>query len=96
MADLNIIVTRDRESNVERFASIALWACGIAGTATIIKLAALLIGIEPARDATDSASIRSGMSLYTDYGTGCQYLGRDGALTPRLGADGKQVCGARQ
>lgn len=35
----------------------------------------------------------SGLRPRTDYGTGCQYLEtRDGAITPRLGRDGKQVC----
>lgn len=37
---------------------------------------------------------RSGMRLYTDHKTGCQYLraGLFSGLTPRLGADGKQIC----
>ncbi|MBZ9649414.1 hypothetical protein K9B33_17910 [Sphingobium sp. 3R8] len=49
----------------------------------------------PARDATDPPSgPRSGMRLRTDNGTGCQYLEtKGGALSPRLGSDGKQVCG---
>lgn len=34
----------------------------------------------------------SGMRVYEDEETGCQYLGRDGALTPRLDAEGKQIC----
>jgi len=36
------------------------------------------------------------MLVYTDSGTGCQYLRPNstnpGGLTPRMGADGKQVC----
>ena len=45
------------------------------------------------RDNTDSREKRSGMSLFTDHGTGCQYLSRTfGGLTPRMGADGQQVC----
>lgn len=42
---------------------------------------------------------RSGLQPYTDHGTGCQYL-RAGsmfggsALTPRLDATGKPMCGA--
>ena len=47
-------------------------------------------------DATDDAQngIRSKMALYTDYGTGCQYLAtRSGHLTPRLDKDGKHMCG---
>lgn len=37
---------------------------------------------------------RSGMRLYTDHKTGCQYISPSifGGLTPRLGADGKQIC----
>jgi hypothetical protein len=53
------------------------------------------VGIGHAYDDTDSKALneRSGVLLRTDYGTGCQYLeGGRGGLTPRLGADGKQVC----
>lgn len=45
------------------------------------------------RDSTDSPSHRSGMRPRTDYGTGCQYLETSkGHLTPRMGADGRQIC----
>lgn len=48
------------------------------------------------RDDTDSETERSGFSLLTDYGTGCQYLGKTwfgvGPVIPRMGPDGKQVC----
>jgi hypothetical protein len=43
------------------------------------------------KDDTDSPNDfkRSGLFLYTDYGTGVQYLGnRHGGLTPRLNKDG--------
>lgn len=46
-------------------------------------------------DTDDTINGRpSGLTLYTDFGTGCQYLAlsRDGALTPRLGADGRALC----
>lgn len=44
------------------------------------------------RDDTDGKD-RSGLLLYTDYGTGCQYVGTmTGGLTPRLDKDGKIVC----
>lgn len=45
-------------------------------------------------DDTDNVDTgkRSGMGLYTDHGTGCQYLGRSGSLTPRLNKDGKHIC----
>ncbi len=36
---------------------------------------------------------RSGLSLYTDHKTGCQYFGKVfGPPTPRLDSMGKQVC----
>jgi len=34
----------------------------------------------------------SGLMLYTDYGTGLQYLGNPlGGITPRMDADGKHM-----
>lgn len=50
---------------------------------------------EAAWDVTDDfrGGHRSGMRLFVDHGTGCQYLGTMlGSLTPRMGADGRQVC----
>lgn len=45
------------------------------------------------KDATDLEETRSGLLLYTDYGTGCQYLATTaGSLTPRLDKDGNIVC----
>lgn len=55
----------------------------------VIGLASLVFGL--GRDDTDPADGRSGMSLLTDAGTGCQYLARSGGLTPRLDASGKQM-----
>ena len=45
-------------------------------------------------DSTDKSNKhRSGVTLITDYGTGCQYLETNfGGITPRLNADGTQVC----
>lgn len=37
---------------------------------------------------------RSGINPYRDAETGCEYLGRGGALTPRLDATGKHICRA--
>lgn len=45
-------------------------------------------------DATDNADsrVRSGMALYTDHGTGCEYLGNPrGGITPRLDVDGRHM-----
>jgi hypothetical protein len=62
----------------------------------ILALVAALAGCSGGhRDDSDPANGRSGLAIYTDNLTGCQYLqaGGDRALTPRMGADGKQICG---
>lgn len=47
----------------------------------------------PARDDSDPPDGHSGMTIYTDHLTGCQYLKKGGSsLTPRLDRDGKQIC----
>lgn len=44
------------------------------------------------RDDTDGLT-RSGLALYTDTATGCQYLSANGSgITPRMDKDGYQVC----
>lgn len=43
-------------------------------------------------DETDPPGGRSGMDLLTDHGTGCQYLYRRGAITPRMDANGRHMC----
>lgn len=46
------------------------------------------------RDNTDTpVGRRSGLGLYVDHLTGCQYLGRSGALTVRLDESGRPMCG---
>ena len=44
-------------------------------------------------DDTDPPGGRSGLVLYTDHLTGCQYLARpfSGALTPRLDGRGRHL-----
>lgn len=46
----------------------------------------------PRDDSDPRTGGRSGLSVFTDYLTGCQYLGLRGTLTPRLDKNGKQVC----
>lgn len=69
------------------------------GTILLILLIVLvLVPILSPYDDTDDRENRqrSGMYLFTDHGTGCQYLGRIlGGLVPRLDQDGKQVCRAK-
>ncbi len=51
-----------------------------------------------ARDDSDPPRGHSGLVVLTDSLTGCQYLALEDpwhtgvALTPRMGADGRQVC----
>lgn len=52
---------------------------------------ALRIGWSPTDDKVREKS--SGLVLYTDYGTGVQYVGTIfGSITPRLDSKGKPVC----
>ena len=46
------------------------------------------------RDDTDPPGGRSGMALYTDNRTGCQYLrgGYFSSLTPRMDEMGEHIC----
>lgn len=44
-------------------------------------------------DTTDAPGSRSGLRLYTDHMTGCEYLGTRNGLTPRLDNTGRQICG---
>ena len=53
-----------------------------------------------AKDDTDPPNGRSGMDLFTDAATGCQYLGfgvgtNGKAITPRIAADGKTHMGCK-
>lgn len=61
-------------------ASLVIWALfGLSGSVR-------------GRDDTDPPGGRSGLALYTDYGTGVQYVGSPrGGLTPRLDADGHPI-----
>ena len=53
----------------------------------------LLLG---GNDTDDPTGRRSHLIVYTDYGTGCQYVGTTlGGISPRLGTDGRPVCGHR-
>lgn len=60
-----------------------------------LLLIALLDFFKVGFDDTDNwdTGERSGVTLITDYGTGCEYLkGVFGPPTPRMNADGRQVC----
>ena len=65
---------------------------------SLIIILLTTVGHGTGRDDTDEPHGRhSGMTVYTDYGTGCQYIGTVlGGISPRLGADGKPICAKRQ
>ena len=56
----------------------------------IITVYQATLPYEP-RDDSDGPHENSHMEVFTDYLTGCQYLYHY-SLTPRMGADGKQIC----
>lgn len=58
----------------------------------VIAVIVLVTWGHASRDDSDGKK-RSGLIVYTDALTGCQYLGTVvGAITPRLDKDGKIVC----
>ena len=76
--------------NMERLADV-LYKCVI--FLGILAILSVVAGFFIPGDDTDAPGERSGLRPYTDHATGCQYLAtRNGALTPRLDATGKQIC----
>lgn len=68
----------------------ALGVCLIFGAAINYVVPASWMG---SYDSTDKKPERSGLGLYTDAMTGCQYLSAKGSgITPRLDENGKQIC----
>jgi hypothetical protein len=65
-------------------------------TAAVLFSIVIVAGLaqhQPPRDNSDPPGGRSNMSVLTDALTGCQYLATQrGGITPRMGADNKQVC----
>ncbi|MYM65455.1 hypothetical protein GTP45_01230 [Pseudoduganella sp. FT55W] len=64
---------------------------------SVVMAIAALVGCSQ-RDDSDPPGGRSGLLIYTDNLTGCQYLSRPRfllkpePLAPRMRADGTQVC----
>jgi hypothetical protein len=74
----------------EGISKAVVWICA---AIIALGLAGKVIGY-PEKDDTDPAGGRSGLNIYTDSGTGCQYLSVSvGGVTPRLSADGFPMCG---
>ena len=70
----------------------------------IVTLAAIYVlfdRLTPYDDTDDKENNgRSGMVLFTDHGTGCQYVGTgqiwgNSSITPRMDSSGNQVCTTR-
>ena len=69
------------------------WGIITAAVLISIVIVAGLAQHQPPRDNSDPIGGRSNMSVLTDALTGCQYLATTrGGITPRMGADNKQVC----
>ena len=69
------------------------WICA---AIIVLGLIGSIVGY-PQKDDTDPSGGRSGLKIYTDSGTGCQYLSvSGGGVTPRLSADGHPICGVQQ
>jgi len=69
------------------------------GNSLIIVLVIVWIASLFSTDDTDKSGWkRSGMQLYTDHKTGCQYLsgGLFGGITPRVDENGKHICEKNQ
>lgn len=59
----------------------------------LISISVIYASSSP-KDSTDPVDGRSGLEIKVDALTGCQYLTtQKGGLTPRIDANGKQICG---
>lgn len=75
--------------------SIASKLFDVACVLAIAYFLTAAIGKFAPKDDTDPTDSRSGLGLYQDALTGCEYISGGpwpAALTPRLNADGTQVC----
>jgi hypothetical protein len=80
---------------VERVARYIYWSWNLVACVALAGYAWQAVGLPVlGTDSTDGPNQRSGLGLYVDHGTGCQYLSRQfSGVTPRLSADGKPMCG---
>jgi hypothetical protein len=66
--------------------------------ATITLCILMLAGCE--RRASETVDSARDLYVFRDNGSGCEYVGlqsaRAAAITPRMGQDGKQICGKVQ
>lgn len=85
-----------------RRTSLGTMACWAVTVLSIVAATWVLSGcgqqVQRPFDATDDAraGIRSDLELFTDHGTGCQYVrpaNDHSSITPRLDSDGRPMCG---
>ena len=83
------------DTYVERVARYVYWLWNLAAIVVIVSFIWQRTGLPLiGGDSTDGPTERSGLALFVDHGTGCQYLARSfSGVTPRLTADGKPMCG---
>ena len=73
--------------------ALLVLAGGLCLLALVSNWAGDALKLRSINDSDASRSHRSSMSVRRDALTGCEYLeSTSGHLTPRLGADGRQVC----
>lgn len=70
-----------------------LWPVVLMAVIGSLVIYRVLDAVVPTDDTDNPAGGRSGLSVYVDHGTGCQYIGRFWHVTPRLDAAGKPMCG---
>lgn len=58
----------------------------------ILFLLAVVVAGCSERDDSDPKEGRSGLHIYKDALTGCEYLSPGVGMVPRMGTDGKQIC----
>lgn len=72
-----------------KYSTLVLLGCAVIFMWFAVMIATVLLP----PDSTDPVGGRSGLTLYTDALTGCQYArGSSGGTVPRYGRDGRQIC----
>jgi len=97
MSDSNVWVIASKKLMADAvFDGVTKAVAWICAAIIVLGLIGSLVGYQK-KDDTDPVDGRSGLKIYTDSGTGCQYLSvSGGGVTPRLNVDGHPICGAQQ
>ena len=97
MSDSNVWVIASKKLMTDAvFYGITKAVAWICAAVIVLGIIGSIVGY-PQKDDTDPSGGRSGLKIYTDSGTGCQYLSvSGGGVTPRLSSDGHPICGVQQ